>query len=47
MKINKFYSFELRINKRVSILLQKHEKVVHFAFILLTVYTIYYVYMYA
>lgn len=45
MKINKIYLLELRLNKRASVLLQRYEKIVHFVLILLTVYTIYHVYM--
>ena len=47
MKVNNFYLSELRINKRVFSLLHKYEKIVNIALISLSIYVIYYVYMYA
>ena len=47
MKINNLYLSQLRMNKRIISLINKYEKIVNTTFILLTIYTIYYVYMYA
>ena len=47
MKVNNFYLSELRFNKRVFSLLNKYEKIVNIALMLLSIYAIYYVYMYA
>jgi len=47
MKVNSFYISQLRMNKRFFSLLNKYEKVVNIFLTLLSIYTIYYVYMYA
>ena len=47
MKVNNLYLSQLRMNKRFFSLLNKYEKIVNVALILLSIYTIYYVYMYA
>jgi len=47
MKVNNLYRSELRINRRFFSLLLKYEKIVNIALMLLILYAIYYVYMYA
>ena len=47
MKVNNLYLSQLRMNKRFVFLINKYEKIVNTTLILLTIYTIYYVYMYA
>ena len=47
MKVNNLYRSELRLNRRFSTLLNKYEKSLNIALILLSIYAVYYVYMYA
>ena len=47
MKVNNLYLSQLRMNKRFFSLLNKYEKIVNIFLALLSIYTIYYVYMYA
>nr|DAP51737.1 MAG TPA: hypothetical protein [Caudoviricetes sp.] len=47
MKVNNLYRFQLRVNKRFFSLLNKYEKIVNIVLISLSIYTIYFVYMYA
>lgn len=47
MKVNNLYRLQLRANKRFFSLLNKYEKIVNIFFTLLSIYVIYYVYMYA
>nr|DAO01572.1 MAG TPA: hypothetical protein [Caudoviricetes sp.] len=47
MKVNNLYRSQLRMNKRFFSLLNKYEKFVNISLILLSIYAIYYVYMYA
>lgn len=47
MKVNNLYLSELRMNKRFFSLLNKYEKIVNIFLTLLSIYVIYYVYMYA
>ena len=47
MKVNNLYCLQLRVNKRFFSLLNKYDKIVNIFFTLLSIYTIYYVYMYA
>nr|DAX99103.1 MAG TPA: hypothetical protein [Caudoviricetes sp.] len=47
MKVNNLYRLQLRVNKRFFSLLNKYEKIVNIVLISLSIYTIYFVYMYA
>lgn len=47
MKVNNLYRSELRINRRFFSLLNKYERIAEIVLILLSIYAIYYVYMYA
>ena len=47
MKVNNLYLLQLRVNKRFFSLLNKYEKIVNIVLISLSIYTIYFIYMYA
>lgn len=47
MKVNHLYRLQLRVNKRFFSLLNKYEKIVNIVLISLSIYTIYFIYMYA
>ena len=47
MKVNNLYRSQLRVNKRFFSLLNKYEKIVNIVLISLSIYTIYFIYMYA
>ena len=47
MKVNNLYRLQLRVNKRFFSLLNKYEKIINIVLISLSIYTIYFVYMYA
>ena len=47
MKVNSFYSQELRTNKRVVAYLSKKEKLVNLFLIGISLYVVYYIFMYA
>nr|DAK29993.1 MAG TPA: hypothetical protein [Caudoviricetes sp.] len=47
MKVNNLYRLQLRVNKRFFSLLNKYEKIVNIVLISLSIYTIYFIYMYA
>ena len=47
MKVNNLYRLQLRVNKRFFSLLNKYEKIVNIVLISLSIYTIYFIYIYA
>ena len=47
MKVNNLYRLQFRVNKRFFSLLNKYEKIVNIVLISLSIYTIYFIYMYA
>jgi len=47
MKVNNLYRSQMRMNKRFFSLLNKYEKIVNIVLISLSIYTIYFIYMYA
>lgn len=47
MKVNSYYSIELRISKRVAAYLSKKEKLVNLFLMCVSLYIVYFIFMYA